>query len=355
MNNNLKYVNYNIFDYTHFNPLYGNVLTFPKDSLLWRCYNDKYDIITDRPTFFSSRDVALQYKKGSDRKCAIFKTTKTLRLIDIRYMKILLNELIKNFTYIDTETGPIIKTIALGLGLTSFQKQIKLYKERYRQVLNKPVNELKNDDKYTVDVLEHMINVLDSYDNDNDLNNKKGLNPLELEGIRIGETTNDVELSIYLQKIFSYYCDGFIAPKMYSPYHLPNNYINQEILIFNPQQSNLEITYLNADDDIKYNKSFNDYITLKLNKVSFKYKSFEYNFFETNLKLNGGAKYNKYNLDKNNLYLKNVIMDKLPKDKLKKIQDKAELFSKSFNIKNLLPIEFNYSGTTVSPWLNIYN
>jgi len=60
------------------------------------------------------------------------------------------------------------------------------------------------------------------------------INPIEIQGIRIGETNNDVESIIILKKIFNNNFDGIICPKTESPYHYKskNSTIPREIILF---------------------------------------------------------------------------------------------------------------------------
>ena len=191
-----------------------------KNTIFFKAYSVKYDSsITDRPSYFGEIDNASKYlKKG--RKLGVFSTKIELKLLDIRYLIQIINDLILLRKNNDFET--IIKgymTIALSYGLVSLHSQLNLYKSRY-------LTTLSSDIKYKK---------LVEYLNDFNSNKNKQLfqNPLELQGIRIGETNNDVETTFILKEIFGEYFDGFISPVIFSPY-FDENFIPNEILLFNP-------------------------------------------------------------------------------------------------------------------------
>ena len=113
-------------------------------------------------------------------------------------------------------------TLSLSFGLINIKEQLKLYRLRYP--------DYKNDERYK--------NIKKYINKNNSLNyNSKNLNinPVELTGICIGETTNNAYSSIILKKIFNESFDGIISPDFESPYHYnTNNIIPCEILLFNP-------------------------------------------------------------------------------------------------------------------------
>ena len=113
-------------------------------------------------------------------------------------------------------------TLSLSFGLINIKEQLKLYRLRYP--------DYKNNERYK--------NIKKYINKNNSLNyysKNLNINPVELTGIRIGETTNDAYSSIILKKIFNESFDGIISPDFESPYHYnTNNIIPCEILLFNP-------------------------------------------------------------------------------------------------------------------------
>ena len=111
-----------------------------KNTIFFKAYSVKYDSsITDRPSYFGEIDNASKYlKKG--RKLGVFSTKIELKLLDIRYLIQIINDLILLRKNNDFET--IIKgymTIALSYGLVSLHSQLNLYKSRYLTTLSSDI------------------------------------------------------------------------------------------------------------------------------------------------------------------------------------------------------------------------
>ena len=62
-------------------------------------------------------------------------------------------------------------------------------------------------------------------------------------GVRIAETTNDTFTMGFLQELFKGVFDGFISPRLFSPFHTEkdNSLMSPEIIIFNPKESGIEL------------------------------------------------------------------------------------------------------------------
>jgi hypothetical protein len=188
-------------------------------------------------------------------------------------------------------------TLALSYGLISLYKQLSLYKIRYSE-------KITSDPRY-----QKII----AYYNDYELKKDKELfqNPLELQGIRIGEINNDVESTVILKQIFGEHFDGFISPNIFSPYfdknYIPNGVLRKlpisgEILLFNPSDSIIELeTIPNNSISININK-----ILLKNNIHLFSVPFFMKNNDKISLQYSGGIKSN--NVDY--IYEKNLVIDK---------------------------------------------
>lgn len=213
---------YNILDFKNFPSIIGNGIIIDENTLFFKSYSTKYEpLIINRPSFFGEIDNAMKYLT-SNKKLGIFSTNKKLKLLDIRYISQIINNLILLRENNDFDT--IIKgymTLALSFGLVSLYNQLNLYKMRYSTIL-------KNDHRY-----KKMIEYYNNNENKSVNNKELFLNPIELQGIRIGEVNNDVESTFILKQIFENYFDGFISPNIQSPY-FDENFIPNEILLFNP-------------------------------------------------------------------------------------------------------------------------
>jgi hypothetical protein len=280
---------YKILNFKYFPSIIGNHIIIDKNTLFFKSYNTKYgSSLNNRPSYYGEIDNASKYLK-SGRKLGIFSTKKKLKLLDIRYISQIINDLILLRKNNDFET--IIKgymTLALSYGLVSLYKQINLYKTRYSTSLN-------------CDLRYHKII---AYYNDFESKKDKELfqNPLELGGIRIGETNNDVESTFILKAIFGDLFDGFICPILYSPYFDENN-ISNEILLFNPLDSLTEIDKI--PDNLESIDMNNILIKNNINLFSVPYfmKDNETTYFQY------GGKLKNINNNIDYIYEKNILID----------------------------------------------
>ena len=288
---------YNILNFNYFPSIIGHPIIIDKKTLFFKSYSMKYgSLINNRPSYFGEIDNASKYLK-SGRKLGIFSTKRKIKLLDIRYISQIINDLILLRKNNDFET--IIKgymTLSLSYGLISLYKQLNLYKMRYLTTFD-------TDKKY-----KKMIEYYNDYESKKD--KELFQNPLELQGIRIGETNNDVESTFILKEIFGDLFDGFICPTIFSPYFDDNN-IQNEILLFNPEDSIVEI------DAIPNNtETINIYEILIKNNINFFTVPFFIKDDETTYFQYGGKKNNiDYIFEKNdiinNYYKKKKILNNL--------------------------------------------
>jgi hypothetical protein len=213
-----------LIDFTNFPPVYGNTITLPYNTLLYRSYDIKYDPVSDYPCYFGSEETASGYLASGNRKLGIFNLSQQITLLDMRYFKVILQSIINSRNKDTKEIFDAIATVTLAYGLCSYEKQIELIKQRYCK------------DKTIEPALKNMIQLISK------VKNMKGFNPLEPEGVRIGETTNDGIAISFIKDIFKHRVDGIISPKMFSPFHIEKqNYLSAEIVIFDPQKSGLQL------------------------------------------------------------------------------------------------------------------
>jgi hypothetical protein len=203
------------------NTAYG-IISIPKNTILYRGYNPRRGITT-YPSYFGSKKTAEEYAKLDGRKLGAFRTTKPVKVLDIRFMKHLLTELFAENPLTETSHATI-----LAFGLCSLYHQIGLAKIRFQG--QSQMNEK----------LEAMRNAL-----------KNGL--YEQPGIRIAETTNDGEVMQYLAELFEGFVDGFIAPRLETTFHTEKGgFLNPECILFNPKDAEIEL--LNTVDPPIFNK-----------------------------------------------------------------------------------------------------
>jgi hypothetical protein len=316
---------YKILDFKYFPSIIGQQIIIDKNILFFKSYSTKYGSpINDRPSYFGEIDNATKYLK-SGRKLGIFSTKRKIKLLDIRYISQIINDLILLRKNNEFET--IIKaymTLALSYGLVSLYKQLNLYKMRY-------LTTLETDSKYK--------KIIEYYNNYESKTEKELFqNPLELQGIRIGETNNDVDSTFILKEIFGDFFDGFICPTIFSPF-FDDNYIPNEILLFNPLETVINIDILPSNS-----------ITININEILIKnnINLFSVPFFMKNDEITyfqyGGKKNNiDYIFEKNKLINKKKKVNDLIKqgNELKKnmINNKIKILNKEdymFNKNNMI-------------------
>jgi hypothetical protein len=208
-----------------FLPMYGNTILIPAGAIMWRGFDPKFPAISPRPAYYGSRTFAQGYadKYGVDAKPFI--TTRPIRLLDIRYMKVLLSQLFEDNKQNLSDRSIIIAT-TVAFGLCSLGHQVKLFKERYAPIF------LSSEPQYD--------------------NLKKGLKKLEntispsfyeQKGYRIAETTNDAIVMGFLKELFSDKYDGYISPNIITPFHIEktNFLLNSELVLFDPPNSGIQL------------------------------------------------------------------------------------------------------------------
>jgi hypothetical protein len=127
--------------------------------------------------------------------------------------------------------------LALAYGACTLQTQIRLAKQRYKDV-----------DKDEIDY--RLVNMQTHLAAQRIL-----VHPLEVPGIRLAETTNDVDALLLLRSLFvSSDVDGYIAPNLHSPYHTEKtgHMHPAEVVLFDPATSGLRLLK-NRETGRKYN------------------------------------------------------------------------------------------------------
>lgn len=200
-----------------FFPLYGDTIIIPENTVFWRGYLREYPLST-RPAYFGTENTAKIYGNTYNA----FTNSRPLRLLDIRFLKVILRQLFQeNRTNkkINTNDLETIKKVSTSFGLFSLQDQIKKLKELYVKYI--PIHR-------TISYVESTL-LKDSV--------------IEQPGIRVGETSLDGFTMEFLKNLFHpSFINGFISPRMISPFHIEKNgMINPEIIIFNPVASGIEL------------------------------------------------------------------------------------------------------------------
>jgi len=211
-------MSYELYWEEPFPPIYGDTIQLPPGLILWRGYELNNDPILSRPSFYGSKQTASEYADLSNRSLGAFYTTKTINLLDIRFLKVILQKLFeenahKKFT---TNEATCIKATMISFGLCTLAHQVRLMKSIFASVL---------DQLPGVSVME------------------KSLNPnllIEQPGIRVGETQTDGKTMAFLKELFKYKYDGFISPRLVSIFHQEKKgVLPPELLLFDPKYSGI--------------------------------------------------------------------------------------------------------------------
>jgi hypothetical protein len=197
---------------------YGSLIHLPKGCILWRGYEVQDSPVLSRPSYYGAYATAKEYAKLSNRTLGAFETTKTLRLFDIRFMKVLLQQLFEENANekITGEDKHCILATTISFGLCSLSHQLKLMKYAYKG---------STDTMQRIKDIEVHIKIPRIF---------------EHPGIRVGETFVDGTTMGFLKELFYGIADGFISPRLKSPYHSEKNgTISPELILFNPEHAGI--------------------------------------------------------------------------------------------------------------------
>jgi hypothetical protein len=204
-----------IVTFESFDPTMTHI-ELPGNCLLYRGQPESFQVLTDRPAFYTYDDsIAKSYGTVTS-----YVTTRPLVLLDIRLIRSILLTVIQTATGFDSDR----LTLALAYGACSLHNQIQLLNMRFRG---------------SGDVQKRIKSMHEYYEK-----RKSELLPLEVPGVRVAETTNDSHALMFLKGIFHYTkIDGYIAPAMYSPYHVEKTeHIHPaELVLFNPASSGIRL------------------------------------------------------------------------------------------------------------------
>ncbi len=194
-----------------FLPVYGSFIDLPENTVLWRGYDAQYAPLSNRPVYFGDRLVAEEYVKTSDTHAlGLFATTRPLKLLDIRFLKVLLTDLLYE------HTGNAVQKTTVAFGLCSFYHQLRLMELIYADAIR------KGDPGYNAMRRVYKESVI------------------EQPGVRVAETSNDGWVMAFLAEVFDGVADGFISPKLFTPYNAnTGNILHPELIVFNPIKSGI--------------------------------------------------------------------------------------------------------------------
>lgn len=201
-----------------FPPMYGSTIQLPPGLILWRGYELNNDPILSRPSFYGSKQTASEYADLSNRSLGAFYTTKELNLLDIRFVKVILQKLFeenahKGFT---ANEAACIKAAIISFGLCTLAHQVRLMKDTFAGFLHLLPGVAKMEKSLKTNLL------------------------VEQPGIRVGETTTDGKTMAFLKELFKYKYDGIISPRLVSVFHQEKKgMLPPELVVFDPKYSGI--------------------------------------------------------------------------------------------------------------------
>jgi hypothetical protein len=311
----------------NFLPLYGDYISIPPNTIMWRGFDPQYPAISDRPAYYGSQIFAQGYAKNYGTNAQPFITTRYLKLLDIRFMKVLLSQL---FEYNQSSTKADIMTICsttVAFGLCSLQHQVKLVKKLYNGVYK------SSDSRF--DSFKKGVEQLESKINPNSL--------YEQPGYRIAETSNDSFVMGFLQELFDGQYDGYIAPNLYTPFHIEkrNFILNSEVVLFNPISSGIQLLKTHPKNVEK--ATINNFVLSSgQNYTSIETRGMETKYYTRNNTKGGGTTSPEICEDYNHLY------DKGDKNIIKQYNEGIKM-GKKWNQKNIKIYSSIAPGPTIDP------
>lgn len=275
------------FTFDNFNYIDTDI-TFPKDIVFFRGIVGHVNVIREEfPLYIAPENIAKDY--GQVYKLV---TTKPIKLIDIRKLKNIIELIISSRILNDESILKPIRYLTISFGLCSYDSQIRLLNEYIEQIEDLVVD--KNE----------LISVKNNIETMKKTNVRTILNPLEPEGVRVAETFIDSKSMMILRALFEGIYDGFISPKMFSPFH-KNNMTHEEIVIFNPKLSGIKV--LSQHTEKIHITSLN-----KVLDVNYKSYTLKNNIFESKVytKHKGGSPLiDQYKYYKNKDFMKETIKE----------------------------------------------
>jgi len=305
---------YHYFDFKDFDFTDG-IINIPENTLFFRGIQDEQNIKNliilrpERPIYLTSKEVA--HTKYKSKKLYCIK--KNLKLMDIRKIMYILLMMLDSYNadFRDSEYINSVTILTISLGLCELPIQIHLLD-----------NFLKNNNINDVNIINgysRLVEYLEAYKmNKQDILGASG-SLYWKKGVRIGLTDIDIEMTILLKELFSDYCDGYIAPQLFSP--IQNNFfMHEEVVIFDAPKCLDVIDEPNKEDIMFHHIS--SLIAQHYKSFTFKYHTNNYLKFKSNMV--GGYT---FQIEDRNMYCKNI----------KKFLKSAKKFARKFVKKNILP------------------
>ena len=230
-------------DFDAFDTVYG-VFTLPKGTLVFRGHSGKSPVIDEWPMYFTSNPaVAKQYADAATRgMVSQIRTSRKLKVLDLRYAILVITDIVNRRKCVRPEIEDdfqrTLEKVLLAYGGCSLDTQIRLMRKVFEIPPGVDLTKLAVDtaaDSAKIPYKQMGIHHAACSGPDRPC----WVNPVEPQGVRLGESGLDMEAVLFLREIFSDVADGYIAPALNSPFQLSGT-INSEIVVFNPKGAGLQ-------------------------------------------------------------------------------------------------------------------
>lgn len=192
--------------------------------------------------------------------------SRNIKLLDFRRLKNFMRLVITSRKQMSSTSSydkfiECVKLITIAFGLCSYKYQVYLMEEHIKSIESRVASKIQ------LNFMKKQLQTMKKFDP------SYMLHPLEPEGVRIAETQIDCKVMFMLKELFGDVYDGYIAPKMYSPFHV-GNASHEEIMIFDPVKSGL-VMYKNKNTHVPVpivdiSTEFTGYDIIELEDVNFK-------------------------------------------------------------------------------------
>ena len=213
-------------------PMPVGAMTVSAGALFFRASSRSVSGIPSVGALYVGSQSTANFYKGNDasRKLEAYRTRRPVRLLDVRLFQMLIPEIVR---LRQIPSSPLemkwLCDLMICYGGCSFATQLKLLMGVLRGAGLRPEN---------VDPCRNMLAYLNRVGAMSAEAAAPEVNPIELQGVRVGITDIDYEVIARVRGIFSN-IDGFIAPRMFSPAHYQHadNQILEEAVFFYPEVS----------------------------------------------------------------------------------------------------------------------
>jgi hypothetical protein len=209
------------YDFKRF-PYTDTVISLPENTVFYRGFQaPPHDVLRPNvPIYIAPYGIASQYGK------IVYElhTTRVLRMLDLRKIMAMMPTILRGRNINDASDQQVLKLLSfvtMAFGLVSYGRQTQLLQQHLLDNMDPSNPEGSN-------FFRARLANMQSFDL-----SATPLNASEPEGVRVGETVIDGHVMLVVKELFAEVCDGYIAAKCFSPFHV-GNFTHEEVVVFDP-------------------------------------------------------------------------------------------------------------------------